>query len=1440
MAKSTSSKDPVAAAAVAPRKGRGWRRIRRIGIVLLALAVTGIVIITQTGVVGSLALKRLESTLGCIASASSTRVTLDGRVIMRDLELRAPGIDGPAAMFFQAPEVIVEPVWLSLLTSSPRIDRMVVRQPVVRICQDDALRLNVGALATGGSSTSTLIPTVDVENGVIEFGEFGPGWYTPLTSLRVQGKLARIAPKSSRYMIQLVETQRQGPGGDAEGLHLDGEFDLADLSGSLRLGNIDFGRFRDTPAPSRIEPLWRQLALAGSLRDTEFSYSPQTGVVAVFRLERVDLNIPLPAERTEEGATEPARSSEELLRMRSVSGTIRMDRVGLHADLAGTIEDLGCRVTLETKGYSLDAALECHIRADEFRLSERPLLLPFAPFIVKRNFERFSGPTALVTGEVEIRRGAPVDGQVGAMVVNGLISFSEGSARFEKFPYPFSNMAGTIRFDETKVTIEKITGVGPTGARLEATGLVAPPVVTAGVRVDIVVTDAPADDVLYEAIPAHRRSMYDSLFSREEYVTLQAAGIVQSAESQRIAVARRAELERQIEALRFESDSEAAIENARTEIAALDARLAAPVFELAGICEIRVTVERKEGENHEYETSILVSLPKAGLLPEAFPYPVIAQDFTLSINDTRAVAEAPMLKGLSGASGSMKALIEFQHEGPDDFDIRVGAFGIQVDNALLAALDRRDRARPGRAANQSHSKLGNFSPAHLVRALGVSGRGSCDAHVVSRDQGTITYSIGVEFSDARAQPGGADLELTGIDGSLAISEDKVRIRDLRGRIGAGLFTADFGVSGLADSQATPPVIAGAMEVTDLDLKQPFERVIEAFSPEHAEALRALREKHDPSGRVDASVTLGSTSDELEYQVDLSRPHAVSFTALGGRLAINDSSGLFSITDDSLRCNRFTATVVYENEPAGDLALDGVWPLGSGEGATGVLSIQLRGGQFASPIVRAFAKGLDKSAAEWLEAVQLQGVFDVVGSAHALGAGRSYFEGSLSPRTISVTRRGVRTDFDPVEGSITFGPDGGRIDSLVGRCAEWSFTADGSWKRSPAPAMDLSLTIDSVGLSESLVALLPTMVGDTRTSIGLRVDGPLTIRDARLLLDAAPEDGAPTLDVSLSAIFQQAEIDPGFALSTQDGLVTARLQSFDLEASPLLDLTLTAPACNAGGVQLSDASIRLRSGEAPGVYVLEGGRASAHGGELAVEGSIRVSAEGGGRAYEVQLGAAGMDFASLLAELSKPGSEAQPEDPQSADSQPQTPLVGGERGTLDAYIGLAGPLGDIASRRGAGIIRVQGGEVIALPGLTGLLRLSNLQAPIGEVLDHASALFHIQGQEVNFEKIEAASDSFAIVGSGTMQWPSTDLNLTFNTRGSEGVPILSDLFRGLRDEIVTTEMTGTLRDPQSRMVQLPATRRMLGTIFRGEPREKPPEATKTASPGSAGAQESSHE
>lgn len=126
----------------------------------------------------------------------------------------------------------------------------------------------------------------------------------------------------------------------------------------------------------------------------------------------------------------------------------------------------------------------------------------------------------------------------------------------------------------------------------------------------------------------------------------------------------------------------------------------------------------------------------------------------------------------------------------------------------------------------------------------------------------------------------------------------------------------------------------------------------------------------------------------------------------------------------------------------------------------------------------------------------------------------------------------------------------------------------------------------------------------------------------------------------------------------------------------------------------------------------------------------------------------------------------------------------------------------------------------LPGIMGLLRLSNLQPPIGEKLEYASAGLFLRGDLITFDHIEASSASVIIAGYGTLALPSLSLDLQFNTRGHRSVPILSDLLRGVRNEILTAHVTGTLRHPEYTIEQLPATRRMLGSIFRGQPKTPP--------------------
>jgi len=105
-------------------------------------------------------------------------------------------------------------------------------------------------------------------------------------------------------------------------------------------------------------------------------------------------------------------------------------------------------------------------------------------------------------------------------------------------------------------------------------------------------------------------------------------------------------------------------------------------------------------------------------------------------------------------------------------------------------------------------------------------------------------------------------------------------------------------------------------------------------------------------------------------------------------------------------------------------------------------------------------------------------------------------------------------------------------------------------------------------------------------------------------------------------------------------------------------------------------------------------------------------------------------------------------------------------------------------------------------------------PVGEQLREAEAHFYLRDQTLVFESLWAASESVTLGGKGEILLGDGSLDLTFNSRGNDDIPLLSDLMRGVRDEIVTSRVTGTLREPEFRTESLGATQRMLGTIFGG--------------------------
>jgi hypothetical protein len=1367
-----------------PSPVRRARRIVRATALSLLMVLLTLAVGLRAGALRWVVLPALERAIGCEADAQSVRLTSSGTIYIEQLKLSAPNVEAVAATFFDAPFVEITPRWGALLTGGVPVERIAVRRPTITISQDQNMALNIAGLGgKGAGGTLDVLPGVELHDGTLALAEHGPGWINPLVALRVEGRIARPDPRQPRYTLELTGAQ---PGAStAEVIRITGDYDLAAQTGEIALDNLDLSRFRDTPVPEAFADRWGRMNISGSVRSARLTYNPADGPAAYFSVRDVSLNVPLPdeseAERLRSANIGPERPEAGLLAMRRVTGDLKFSRDESSADLHGLIEDLPCRVEFTLRGAPADGALTARITTPEFSIAERPKLLPFAPFYVKRNFQRFSGPTALLTGVVDISRAAATPTGPAPLEVKGRIDFTRGTAGFEKFPYPFENMRGTILFDDQKVDIVSITGRGPTGASLLAKGRIAPPADGAAVDLEIAVVDVPTDDVLFKAVPERRRALVDLLMNAGALAELTNAGLI--------------------------ADAAATSRGATPSTPANGGAAATPPrFAMGGVGTIQVKIHRDFGEDAEYMTNVDVHFPTVGLLSDAFAYPVQATDVRLRISDERVSLNVPAFKGLTGASGKFTAdVLLGEGDARDEYDVRADVSDVPIDAIAKAALRRFEEKR---------SRTGTLSPSALVERLGLAGVMDVSAAVASAPEGEVRYDVDMHFGALRADLGRGCLRVDGIAGSLFVSDAGIETIGLVGVAGASAFTADL--LAIPSSDALGYAVTAKVEAPAFDLGERVEDLLAAIAPGEARTLESMRASFAPTGRVGASLALTSAGGTTEFDLALGLHDTISARVFDSELRLTPSAGSVRLTPRSIELRGLEGALSIGGVDNGALRLDGRWPLIDGE--SGSVAVSLPAGRVESGAVRSIASRVNETLGKALHEHDVRGAFGLEGRLVRAAQGEPEFDGVIEPRSLSFDRAGSRITFDQVGGRVVVRPGGGEVRHVTAESPGWSLSLDGAWTSGPSVEADLTLGLTADGLPPELRAVLPERARSAIEAAGLELEGMIHAPDARLTYRSAPSapgasDGnGGMVRLQTAATFDRARLDAGFPLTLAAGSCQIDLRvPLDDAGRTLVSGEVRARDLDAAGVPMHDAVVRIRSGDAPGTYLVPNIEAKFLGGTLTGDAVLRNQPAAAGVpervTYDAELVVGGVDFGALVSSLGS-AAQASPElMPQS--SQPT-------RGELDGSFSIAGVVGDVSQRRGRGQVRVRDGEVISLPGAMPLMRLSNLQPPMGERLESALASFYLRGNTLTFERLEASSPSVTILGEGTMQFPSTAIDLRFNTRGKLELPVISDLFRGVRDELMTAVMVGTLAEPEFKLQSLPATQRMLGTIFRTSP------------------------
>jgi len=1369
------------------------QRLRRGALIALALVALTLFLGTRSFVLRRLIEPKLASLLGCEVVCRRASFDLSGDLVIGGLTLRARGEPGDAAVFFQAPGAVVDISWLALFSGRQLAARsLVVKSPIFRISIGSDKRVNfagVGAPGAkpakkgGASGLALSAPRIDVTDATIEFGENdSAGRFTRLTSLLVDGSMQPTS-RANVFAVALHE-RKEGEERAVEGrasaadklLSVAGEINLAALEGELTLRDLDLSRWGADAAPSGARDLLRELMIDGRVKEGRFSFTNAHGLVADLHVQDVNVELPVPLD-TDDFVTSDL-SALRTLRTRHVTGDIRIDSAGLHVDLAGAVEDLPGRVVLNTQGLALSAPLTCAITIDDYAMGATQGLLPFAPRHVRKTFENFSNPRGNLTGVVTLSRSEPTDEGVAApIVVEGRLQLHDGWAMRSSFPYPVRDLTGIIIIDKEKIELRDLQGVGPTGADVHVNGVISPLGRWAGVDVLVTADNTPIDDALVSALHPKMRRAVRGLLDEASYRDLERDHVFPPGAG----------------------------------------------FKLGGEGTLRVHVTRKPSLGERYHTRVEAFFPRVGLLSKTFPYPFVAHDLSLNIDGAEVTLASDHLDGVGGGVGTLRAHVITRDETGAIFKptIDIALRGAPIDEPLLRALPPR-----GVSAHADLDDLPTdatsgaaWSAERIVRVLGLAGAIDVNLHVEPDTDGRIGYAADVAFDGLQSSPHGA----TG-DGDSAF--DAAPVTELRGRLRVtrkgltmqGVQGAIAGAPMRVDASAVFPgkgdrkrSLQAIVTVTGAPLTAPFAGWAALASSKAAVRTLAAQRDHKLRGAADLTVKLDQAGDaKLASVVSLTSLRDASLDMFGGPITAKTLAGSLRLASDGVHFYGLNGDVAFDGQAFGAVTLDGVATAdaltkGDFTSAASDLHVQAKQSELASSLVRSVLGRIGSGAATGvLDVFKPSGLFDA-----DLLLGASGARGWIAPTSLTIHRNGQQVSFTDVEGRFVLADGASRIEQGQLVTDNWRLAFSGTLTRDGAQgtALEGELDLEGSRLDDDLLALLPAPVAGALRDMALQITGSFKVDNATLSIPVADPSStafAATLSFDGASAVIGAPIENARGVAILNRRAPTSKAGARAEASNVtLSMNLELERFRFAGVQMEGGRASLtRDGK--GVIRLRDATASAHRGRVSAEATITPAMQAAGESaprdllYEASVRLQDVDMALALADWG-----------EQTDALSEKP---GSRGRLRGGVFVAGSLESPHAKFGRGEVEVRGGEILRLPLLMPIIELSNLSAPNGEPLEEARAAFFITGDEVQFDRIEAESNSVLVVGSGTAHWPDLALDLRFNTRRKHRLGLLSDLLEGVRDEIATATVQGTLRDPKFGMEQLPATRRLLDDLF----------------------------
>lgn len=1426
-----------------------------------------VLIVGQTSAMKGFVEPALESQLGVDVETRSIKLGPNGTIVIRDALFSTDAIDGTAGELIEIERARIIVDWGAIARGrGVQITSIEIDSPTVRVSQDSQTgKVNLAQLRFKSDSGGGPTPSIELREGTLEIGEHSGSDYTKLKTLSMGGSIEPAdADGVSKFSFIALPTE---PG--MRGSLLPGQGGVISLNGRITPDGLDARldglRLEDWPSdfvPSRSREIYERLALSGELAPTTLTIDEQGELEVVLTLDGVSMNLPF----NEDGSM---TGEGELLRMRQTRGWVTFGTRGLSADLKGLIDELEYGVTLDYKGLDTQSAFEA-VLTTEFRLDEQFKPAEFLPENVISKLDRFEKPRADVQARVALARD---EGE--SVRVSGRATLSNGSAIYKKFRYPFSGLEGVISFDPDKLVVERISGIGPTGAQLRADGLFSPLGEESVVTLNLSVDDVPVDRYLLEAMDDEQRELVSALFNQEDYENLLREGLLISTEERDQLNAERAELQTRLDQwVEAVDGDQAAREVIATRISSIERTLDVPEFRFGGSANVDVVLRRhpERPADNRWTTDVVVDIPEAGMVPGHFPLPIVARGIEITITEERVELTGGEYEGLDGGSATVEALIDRTKPNAKPV-VRISASAIPIDDRLVAAI-------PGYYEEQSDDP-DDISLRRILDRMRLSGEINCDATIGPRSDNRLGFDVETTVTRASARPiyqgfenpedplsvglGSDPLALNDLYGTVYVTEELI-IVDLTAMLSSpelplaptpvsvltqltlpnkargadGMRRAD----GLLPIEFGPPVpgpeLYALARIDGLDFAMPLHHAVAVVSPRIARDLLAYEQEFTPDGIIAIDAKLeGFVGGGITSSFGVDRIESIAFDYDGIRYALRDSWGSARLSlshEPTLAFDGFRASISAQGRSAGVINIHGQLPFLQPGRLIEIsdhepVRLSYEGGTLESPLSRLVLNRFGSERAQaWVRQNQLRGAFDLDVSLSpqpgthrlpadgpAIGLLPMAVHGELNPRSLSLNMNESEARFGSVEGTVRFEGYKGRFDRIRYVGEDSTIEVHGPWTLNPGEGLAMDLTASARGslLEGPARAILPEPVTRVIEQLEIKAGGGIAIEEMKIRTERfGTPDGI--YDIRGSADINQGSAVIGLPITELVGELGFAVRGSEEQLG--FELGLTASRLRAGLLRVYDARVEI-IGDAnnPGVVLIPEIVGGMHGGRIAGSAQIRPHEHDDISQYWMEIHASGVRAAPVFDDLLLPpeGLEGPPLPGQSAVLSGWSKADDLSRGSLLGDLTLTGPVGVPDRRAGRGTVEIKGGSVLALPGLINLIEASNLSFPTGATIDLAEADFYVDGPTLAFEQISASSRRIEILGYGTLNWVSRSVDLRFRSRAIQPIPVVSALFESLRDELITTRVTGPLSEPSYSVSQFGETRRLLNALL-GKP------------------------